>query len=112
MSDSETKSKSFFYNCKILQGSNHTYESNGNVSQLSITRRPTVFQIVFVVKLCTQCGCGEAVTKVFQLASPANVLPILSKDRGMISMLQRFFSEHNRTFEQSFHFLFALYDLK
>ena len=62
---SDTRPRVFFYNYKII-GSNLTIQDNVNSTKMFVTR-PEVSEIFFDVKLCTDCGCGESISKIFQL---------------------------------------------
>lgn len=64
--NADTSSLNVFYNYTLFQGLNHSVEASVYSTKLSLPR-PMVSRVVFSVKLCTPCGCGEEVSKEFQL---------------------------------------------
>jgi len=64
--NADTSSLNVFYNYTLFQGLNNSVEASVYSTKLSLPR-PKVSRVVFSVKLCTPCGCGEEVSKEFQL---------------------------------------------
>ena len=68
--NADTSSLNIFYNYTLFQGWNHSVQASVYSTKVSLPR-PTVSRVVFSVKLCTPCGCGEDVSKEFQLKPKA-----------------------------------------